>query len=146
MIAPNTTLAITQMQWQALGRKARTMVRRASAPHSNFQVGAAVLSSAGEIFGGCNIENDSYSLTICAERVAIFNAVASSSRPFALLAVYIVSGEDDRIEPSGPISPCGACRQVMAQFGPKAVVSYVGTDGTRRKRPLEELLPETFSL
>ena len=112
--------------------------RRAYAPYSGFTVGAAVLTSSGAIYTGCNVENASYGLTMCAERVAIHNAVAAGERE--VMAVAIVS------EPGA--TPCGACRQVLAEFAsqPKAL-RVVVVDGRGNERPytLEELLPASFS-
>lgn len=103
----------------------------AYAPYSKFQVGAAVLAVDGRVFGGCNVENLSYGLTNCAERVAIGAAVAAGVREF----VRVVVVADTRV----PISPCGACRQVMAEFGVPEVVLV-----NREEQlvfSLEELLP-----
>jgi cytidine deaminase len=88
---------------------------RAYAPYSNFQVGAALLANDGRVFTGCNVENLSYGLTICAERNAIFAAVAAGVKEFAAIAIVADTRE--------PISPCGACRQVMAEFGDFQVLS-----------------------
>ena len=93
-----------------------TAVRlRAYAPYSNFQVGAALLAKDGRIFTGCNVENLSYGLTICAERNAIFAAVAAGVREFAAIAIVADTRE--------PVSPCGACRQVMAEFGDFKIIA-----------------------
>src|ERR1700741_3390871 len=81
---------------------------RAHAPYSNFQVGAAVATASGEIFGGCNVENASYGLTICAERAAVCAAVAAGHKEIVAVAVVTL----------GAASPCGACRQVLSEFGP----------------------------
>src|ERR1700722_20532917 len=89
-------------------RKARAAMKSAYAPYSNFQVGAAVLLQDGRVFTGCNVENASYGLTICAERNAIFSAVAASAKKPAIVAVAVVN----RL--GVPCSPCGACRQVIA--------------------------------
>ncbi len=97
------------MQWDGLLQAAWKAREMAYAPYSNFKVGAALLSPDGRIFIGCNVENISYGLTICAERVAIGSAVAEGVRKF--LAVAVVA--DTEV----PISPCGACRQVLAEFG-----------------------------
>ena len=95
---------------------AATAVRlRAYAPYSNFQVGAALLAKDGRIFTGCNVENLSYGLTICAERNAIFAAVAAGVREFAAIAMVADTRE--------PVSPCGACRQVMAEFGDFKIIA-----------------------
>ena len=103
----------------------------AYAPYSNFQVGAAVLASDGSIFTGCNVENISYGLTNCAERVAIGTAVAAGGRVFDKIVVVA--------DTSVPISPCGACRQVLAEFGVKTVILANRTE--REAFSLEELLP-----
>jgi len=107
----------------------------AYAPYSNFQVGAAVLTSDGRVFSGCNVENISYGLTMCAERVAIFNAISSGVSSFASIAV--VADTDT------PISPCGACRQVMAEFNINRVL--IANRLTTLAFSLEELLPRASS-
>lgn len=103
----------------------------AYAPYSNFPVGAALLAKDGRIFLGCNVENISYGLTYCAERVAIGAAVAAGVREF--LAVALVA--DTRV----PISPCGACRQVLAEFGVPCVMLANRTE--RLEFAMDELLP-----
>jgi len=110
---------------------------RAHAPYSKFQVGAAVLTANGEIFAGCNVENASYGLTICAERVAVGTAVAAGHKK--IVAVAVVS--------SGGHSPCGACRQVLSEFGPAMEVILIDADDPTRTRAttLADLLPEQFS-
>jgi cytidine deaminase len=111
---------------------------RAYAPYSNFHVGAAVLTEDGEIFSGVNVENASYGLTLCAERVAVTTAVASGCRE--LKAVVVAT--------SGGHSPCGACRQVLAEFGGQMLVLLVDADNHEsvRKFTLDELLPGQFRL
>ena len=104
------------------------------APYSNYPVGAAVQSKSGEVFTGCNVENASYGLTICAERVAVFNAVAAGHR--RLVAAAIVTPSKG--------APCGACRQVLAEFGPDMIVHIASPDGDRRSRTMSQLLPESF--
>jgi cytidine deaminase len=104
----------------------------AHAPYSGFQVGAAVQAKDGRIFTGCNVENLSYGLTICAERNAICHAVASGAREFSAIAIVA-----DSIE---PVSPCGACRQVMAEFGDFQVIS-VTLDGKVFESMVSTLLP-----
>ena len=105
--------------------------KRAYAPYSKFQVGAAVMAADGRVFSGCNVENLSYGLSQCAERVAVGAAVAAGAR--ALLAVVVVA--DTRV----PISPCGACRQVLAEFGVGRVMLANRT--SRLEFALAELLP-----
>ena len=118
--------------------RAREVALRAYAPYSRFRVGAAVLDANGLMYVGCNVESASYGLSICAERSAIFAAVATSAaRPFAALAVTCLDAA------AGSCSPCGACRQVIAEhFAPEAPV-YV--DGLGQFTP-SELLPHSFSL
>jgi cytidine deaminase len=103
----------------------------AYAPYSDFKVGAALLGSDGGVFTGCNVENISYGLTNCAERVAIGAAVAAGVRAFEKVAVVA--------DTSAPISPCGACRQVLAEFGVKTVILANRTESVVFS--LEELLP-----
>jgi cytidine deaminase len=103
----------------------------AYAPYSNFHVGAALLAGDGRIFPGCNVENISYGLTNCAERVAMGAAIAAGARSFEKVVVVADTAQ--------PISPCGACRQVLAEFGVKTVILVNRTE--RVEFPLEELLP-----
>lgn len=103
----------------------------AYAPYSDFKVGAALLGSEGGVFTGCNVENISYGLTNCAERVAIGSAVAKGIRSFEKVAVVA--------DTAVPISPCGACRQVLAEFGVKTVILANRTESISFS--LEELLP-----
>ncbi len=117
-----------------------TAARRARdcayAPYSRYAVGAALESLEGEVFTGCNVENASYSLTICAERVALGSAVAAGVQAFARLVVVT--------ESVPPAAPCGSCRQMLAEFGMDLEVIAVSGNGERRWR-LEELLPDGFS-
>src|SRR5436305_1052059 len=106
-----------------LVKLARAAMRNAYAPYSDFKVGAAILLKDGRIFTGCNVENASYGLTICAERNAIFAAVAASKGKPEIVAVAVLNHR------GVACSPCGACRQVIAEFGPNAVVSYLSANG-----------------
>lgn len=107
----------------------------AYAPYSRFRVGAAALTTDGSIYAGANIENASYGLSHCAERVAIHKAVSEGHRKIMAVAVVVDGGE--------PAMPCGACRQVMAEFGVQRVI--VATPGkTRRIRTLKQLLADPF--
>jgi cytidine deaminase len=124
---------------EKLLRQARKAMKSAYAPYSNFQVGAAVLLKDGRVFTGCNVENASYGLTMCAERNAIFAAVAASAKKPEIVAVAVVNQREV------PCSPCGACRQVIAEFGPAAVVWYLGANGII-SRPMRELLVDGFVL
>lgn len=119
------------MNWDSLVEAAWQVRDRAYAPYSNFHVGAALLAADGRIFAGCNVENISYGLTNCAERVAIGAAVAAGVREFLAVAVVADTGV--------PISPCGACRQVLAEFGVPVVM--LANRATREQFRLEELLP-----
>jgi cytidine deaminase len=121
------------MDWDHLISEAWAARDRAYAPYSNFHVGAALLAEDGRVFSGCNVENLSYGLTNCAERVAIGAAVAAGSRKF--LAVAVVA------DTAVPISPCGACRQVLAEFGVPRVMLANRTE--RLEFTLEELLPRS---
>ena len=117
--------------------------KRSYSPYSGYQVGAALLSSDGEIFGGCNIESASFSPTNCAERTALFKAVSEGKKDFTAIAV--VGGKaGDELE---FCSPCGVCRQALVEFcDPKTFVVYLGT-GTEDYKGylLEELLPYSFT-
>jgi cytidine deaminase len=108
---------------------------RAYAPYSEFSVGAAVETASGAVFTGCNVENASYSVGLCAERVAVARAVAEGHRAFRAIAV---AGPTDTA-----VVPCGACRQFMAEFEPALVVIYTAPKGVVRTT-LAELLPSPF--
>jgi cytidine deaminase len=120
---------------EELLRKAAEAARQAYAPYSRFPVGAALLAEDGRIFTGCNVENASYGLTNCAERVAVGAAVAAGCRRFAALAVAVRGGG----------SPCGACRQVLHEFAPGLQIHLGDENGVwRATYSLRELLPEAF--
>lgn len=119
------------MDWDSLVAAAWQAREMAYAPYSNFAVGAALLAADGRIFPGCNVENISYGLTNCAERVAIGAAVAAGVRSFQAVVVVADTGV--------PISPCGACRQVLAEFGVLRVMLVNRAE--RLEFTLEELLP-----
>lgn len=112
--------------------------QNAYVPYSHFPIGAAVKTKSGDIYLGCNIENASFGLTNCGERTAIFKAISEGHRDFEEIAVY---GETE-----DPISPCGACRQVMAEFfEPAARVTLVAKDGKTVVMTVDELLPYSFT-
>ena len=117
----------------AAAREARD---RAYAPYSRFSVGAAILSDDGRIFTGANVENASYGLSMCAERTAVHHAVAEGIRGLVAVAVS-ASGET-------LAWPCGACRQVLHEFGPETIVVSEAPDGRREERTLPRLLPDAF--
>lgn len=115
---------------------AREVQCRAYAPYSHFRVGAAVLGTSGTIYRGCNVENSSYPVSLCAERGAIAAAVAAGET--ALSAVAIVADADE------PCPPCGMCRQALAEFGPSMHVVLSGAGGRVRELTLDTLLPDHF--
>lgn len=120
----------------ALARAARAARRRAYAPYSRFRVGAAVRAGGG-IHSGCNVENASYGLTVCAERVAVATAVAAGAR--RIDAIAVASGTEE------PTPPCGMCLQTLAEFaGPELPVRLVGARGGTVDTTLGELLPRAF--
>lgn len=119
----------------ALIARAREASANAYAPYSHYRVGAALEADDGRVFVGANIESASFGLTICAERVALGAAVAAGARGFRRLVVVTKS--------SPPAAPCGACRQMLAEFGTDLLVDSVGTDGSQSWR-LEALLPYAF--
>ena len=118
-------------------------MRRAYAPYSGYKVGAALVCADGAVYQGCNIENASYSPTICAERTAFAKAVSEGQREFT--AIAICGGKDGIIE--GLFPPCGVCRQVMREFCRDDFIVYMADrDGKYETRTLSQLLPDSFSL
>jgi len=122
-----------------LERAARAAMKNAYAPFSDFKVGAAILTARGDVFAGCNVENSSYGMTNCAERTAIFSAVAAKGPKLEIVAVAVTNAQ------GVACSPCGACRQVIYEFGPEAVVFYQDAKGDA-ENTITELLPEGFRL
>jgi cytidine deaminase len=116
--------------------RAREAMRHAYAPYSEFRVGAAIEAADGRVFAGCNVESASYGLTICAERMALGAAVAAGARAFRRVAVTT------EVDP--PAAPCGACRQLLAEFGTAVEVIAVGPT-TERRWTLAALLPDAFT-
>jgi len=130
-------VAISEAVLDALKRRAREAAAHAYAPYSGFAVGAAVLTDGGQIHSSTNVENASFGLSNCAERNAIFQAVAHGARKLAALAVYTPTAD--------ATMPCGACRQVLAEFGADAIVVCCTDDDAREQRfALAELLPAAF--
>jgi cytidine deaminase len=121
---------------QRLLQAARAAMANAHAPYSGFRVGAAVLGGSGAVFAGCNVENASYPVSLCAERGALSAAVAAGEKSVA--ATLIVSAATD------PCPPCGMCRQALSELGPTQRILLAGGDGTLREFSLADLLPEAF--
>jgi cytidine deaminase len=115
-------------------REAQEARRNAYVPYSKYRVGAALRTKNGRVFTGANVENASYGLSMCAERVAAFKAAEAGEREFDTIAVATENG----------VAPCGACRQVLSEFGPDMRVIMVDAKGNRRDFRLSELLPSAF--
>jgi cytidine deaminase len=129
-------MSLTQLEKQALIDLANTARQRAYAPYSKYQVGAALQTKTGRIFTGVNIENAAYPHTMCAERVAIFKAVSEGEMDFEAISVVTDNGG----------SPCGGCRQVLAEFGLNTLVLIANGKGELLKElTVKELLPEAFT-
>jgi len=132
---------MSEVDEKTLIAAAREAMDRAWAPYSQFPVGAAVATRDGRIFQGCNVENPSYSLCICAERSALFAAVAAGCRPGDFMQLAVIADTVD------PVSPCGACRQVMIELGGKALVVIQANLGHHpRHTTAGALLPGMFTL
>jgi cytidine deaminase len=129
-------MSVSPALLRRLERAARTAAANSYSPYSHFPVGAAVLAGSGRIYSGCNVENASYGLCNCAERTAIFSAAAAGERVLRAVAVYTPTDE--------PTLPCGACRQVINEFGPDAVVASVCASSHRLETTLAALLPAAF--
>lgn len=126
-----TETTVTPAELVHLARAAR---HNAYAPYSHYRVGAAVLTADGQVFTGCNVENAGFGLTVCAERVAVWSAVAAGHRKFTMLAVATSNGG----------APCGACRQVLVEFAPDMMVLIADTERLCRQVTVRELLPHFF--
>lgn len=140
MKKPNAPFTIPSAVRDLLVQAAREAAQGAYIPYSNYPVGAAVLAEDGQVYTGCNIENASYGLTMCAERVAIFNAARCGCRAFAAIAVAGGSG-------ARPASPCGACRQVLAEFAAAQTPVFIAPlkkGGRVTATTLGALLPMAF--
>ena len=130
---------LLQSQREAILATAKRAYEHAYAPYSNFRVGAAILLENGQIFSGCNVENASYGLTNCAERTAIFSAVSAvGAEQVRIRALAVVNDREVAC------SPCGACRQVISEFGPDADIFYLGPEGIRQDS-MRDLLPQCFN-
>ncbi len=126
------------IDWERLIKAAEKVRKNAFAKFSGLEFGAALLTKSGSVITGCTVENSSFSLTICAERAAVFKAVSEGQTEFQAIAVFSQS--------SPPARPCGACRQVLFQFNPGLEILCVNTNGDRDKFVLSDLLPEGFRL
>jgi cytidine deaminase len=129
---------VSEINWPALKAAALEVQARAYVPYSDYRVGAALLTASGEIIAGCNVENATFGATCCAERTAVFSAVAQGHRAFRAVAV-VTHGET-------PGTPCGICRQVLAEFGSDIEVLCFTPEGAEARYRLSELLPYAFKL
>ena len=125
------------IDWEMMIEAAENAAKNAYAVYSDFKVGAALLTGDGKVFTGCNVENSSFGLTVCAERVAVFKAVSEGFHNFRAISVYS--------ESSPPARPCGACLQVLSEFGSDIEVLCVNPKGEEDRFKLKELLPEGFT-
>lgn len=128
-------MTLTSSEQDELLHLAALARQSAYVPYSHFAVGAALRAEDGRIFTGCNVENASFGLTICAERNAVAHAVAEGARRFDAIAVVTENG----------VTPCGACRQVLAEFGPAMTVIVADEAGQRRVYTIGDLLPDAFT-
>lgn len=117
-------------------KQARKAREHSYSPYSRFKVGAAIRTKSGRVYTGCNVENCSYGLTVCAERVAVYNAVSDGEKDFEALAIFT---EAEDLTP-----PCGACRQVLSEFS-KDLVVILANPGKKKELKLFELLPMPFN-
>ena len=128
---------MTTIDWDMLRAEATEVAQRAYAPYSKLHVGAAGLTADGRLVRGCNVENASYGLTLCAERVAVVKAVSEGATRFTTIAIASSTKE--------PLMPCGACRQTLQEFAPGLRVLVAGPRGPVREARLVELLPHAFA-
>jgi cytidine deaminase len=129
-------MTLTQQEKQSLVDLANTARQHAYAPYSNYPVGSSIRTKTGRIFTGVNVENAAYPQTMCAERIAIFKAVSEGEKEFEVITVVTDNGG----------SPCGGCRQVMAEFGLDTIILMAdGTGHIVKETTVRELLPEAFT-
>lgn len=131
-------MSVTERSVDELAAEARVAMERAYAPYSEFRVGAALSTADGRCFTGCNVENSSYPVTVCAERVALGAAVTAGARDFRRI-VICASGER-------PVAPCGMCRQALWEFSRELEVVSISAGDDRRTWRLRDLLPDGFRL
>lgn len=127
----------SRMTYRALAKRALAARKFSHSPFSHFRVGAAVLSSTGKVFTGCNIENSSYGLTMCAERTALFKGVSEGHKKFKAIAI---ASDMKNLTP-----PCGACRQVIIDLAGNIDVILVNSRGTMKVFTMNDLLPHAFT-
>jgi cytidine deaminase len=127
---------VSEPDWDPLVKVALKMRKKAYAPYSGYHVGAALLSKSGRVFRGCNVENASYPVCICAERVALGAAVAAGCRDFTALVIATRGPK--------PGTPCGLCRQALSEFAPDLPVLLVTPEGKRASWTVKKLLPGSF--
>lgn len=125
------------MKYSNLIKEAKEAMKNSYSPYSNFAVGAALLTSEGKVYRGCNIENAAYSATNCAERTAIFSAIANGEQSFEAIAVVSSSGNYTY--------PCGVCRQVIAEFMPQGKLIFSNEAGEYQVFTIEDILPYSFT-
>lgn len=124
------------MTEKELIEKAKRARLKAYAPYSNFKVGAAILTKGGKVYTGANVENSAFGLTVCAERVAVFRAVTRGDKDFVKIVVVT--------DKNPPVTPCGACRQVLSEFASDSKIVCANLEGKVERYTLKELLPEAF--
>jgi cytidine deaminase len=124
------------MTEKELIEKAKRARFKAYAPYSNFKVGAALLTKGGKVYTGANVENSAFGLTVCAERVAVFSAVTRGDKDFVKIVVVT--------DKNPPVTPCGACRQVLSEFAKDLKIVCANLKGKVERYTLKELLPEAF--
>ena len=130
---------MSSINFQQLVAEAGAARGKAHAPYSNFQVGAALLAKDGRVFHGCNVENASYGLTNCAERTALFSAIAQGCKPGDFAALAVIGATE------GPIAPCGACRQVILELGGNSLpIVLANLKGDIQHTTAAEQLPNAF--
>jgi cytidine deaminase len=127
---------LSEAALRRLEKSARAAAARSYSPYSSFPVGAAIIAGSGRVYSGCNVENAAYGLCNCAERTAIFTAVAAGEKEVRAVAVYTPTPL--------PTAPCGACRQVIHEFGPDAIVISVCDSKSRVSTRMPDLLPGAF--
>jgi cytidine deaminase len=126
-----------EIDWELLAERAWSARKQAYAPYSGFSVGAALLVESGEVYAGCNVENISFGLTICAERSAAMAAIQAGSRKFTGIAIVA--------DTKTAVVPCGACRQFLAEFNPSIPIQTFGRGGVSGYWLLSDLLPSPFA-